>query len=114
MSADAGMLCRANGNACMSSNQCCSMICTNGMCTPPNVCQGIGGVCSSNTDCCAGTTCNIPAGQQAGTCAASTCVAQGQSCTSGGQGCCANLTCLDQNFLPCGELGSCTCRIGIQ
>jgi hypothetical protein len=111
---DAGVLCTANGGTCQFSVQCCSMTCTNGTCGPAIVCQPLGGACRAAADCCAGTTCQIPAGQQTGTCSASTCVQQGQTCTAGGLSCCTNLACVDQNFLPCSGTGSCSCRFGIQ
>ena len=114
MAIDAGSLCRANGAGCQFSVQCCSQQCNGGVCGPAVTCSPLGGTCGANADCCSGSTCSIPAGQQTGTCSASTCVSQGQTCTAGGQSCCSGLGCLDPNFLPCSGMGSCTCRFGIQ
>jgi hypothetical protein len=98
---DAGVRCLTNGGSCMFSVQCCSQICRVGS-------------CATNSDCCAGTSCTVAAGQLTGTCQSSSCIQQGQTCTAGGNSCCAGLGCFDSNFFPCSGTGACSCRLGIQ
>ncbi|HEY1089219.1 MAG TPA: hypothetical protein VGE37_16050, partial [Archangium sp.] len=110
---DAGMLCRANGMGCQFSADCCSQICTNGVCSPPVACQGIGQICTATGDCCSGSTCVISAGAEFGTCQAAQCVGSGQSCSLGGTSCCSGLSCLNSQLQTCGASGACTCTVPI-
>jgi hypothetical protein len=110
---DAGPLCRANGQGCAFSNDCCSQVCTNGTCGAATVCQGLGGICTASADCCSGSSCVIATGAEFGTCQAATCVSSGQTCSAGGTPCCAGLGCLTSQLLPCGATGACTCTVAI-
>jgi hypothetical protein len=110
---DGGTLCAPNGASCTFSNDCCSSICTNGVCGTPTVCQPLGGVCTASADCCSGTTCSIPPGSNSGTCAQAACISAGQTCRAGGTSCCSGLSCLTSSLTPCGATGQCTCTVEI-
>jgi hypothetical protein len=109
---DAGPVCTPNGLSCTASNQCCSKICTNGVCMTAPVCQPLGSGCLATADCCSGLTCSIPAGATSGTCAQATCIGAGQTCAQGSSpGCCNGLSCLTAGGFPCGTTGACSCSI---
>jgi hypothetical protein len=73
--------CSAFGASCKSPAECCSGVCTNGVCAAPR-CEPTGGSCKVATDCC---SMNCTAGK----CAAAACLADGASCTAGGTPCCS-------------------------
>ncbi|MDP1825537.1 MAG: hypothetical protein Q8L48_19920 [Archangium sp.] len=110
---DGGGLCRANGLGCAFSADCCSQICTAGVCGTPVVCQGIGAICTASSDCCSGSTCVIAAGAEFGTCQGAQCVGSGQTCSMGGTSCCSGLSCLNASLQTCGATGACTCTVQI-
>ena len=110
---DAGPLCKANGGTCAFSADCCSQICTNGVCGTPVVCQGIGAICTASADCCSSASCVIVAGAQFGSCQAAACVGAGQTCSMGGTSCCSPLSCLNGQLQTCGATGACTCTVAI-
>ncbi len=90
---DAGPVCRANEASCTSPSQCCSGICTGGVCKAPALCQPQGGACTSGTDCCQGLLCDVPSGSTTGTCQpGATCSASGQACSTTTP-CCSGLAC---------------------
>ncbi len=110
---DGGTLCAPNGSGCTFSNDCCSQICTNGVCGTPTMCQGTGASCTATGDCCSGLSCSIPAGSNVGTCQAASCVGAGQTCSAGGTSCCSGLSCLTATYATCGAAGQCTCTVAI-
>jgi hypothetical protein len=84
---DAGPVCRPNETSCTSPSQCCSGICTSGVCKAPALCQPQNGACTAAADCCQGLKCEVPAGSTQGTCQ------PGATCSAGGQACSANNPC---------------------
>jgi len=110
---DAGVLCTANGGMCSFSAECCSLICTGGVCQPPPFCQPQDADCTTSADCCSGLACVIPGGATSGTCQPNSCIGAGQTCAAGSASCCAGLSCLDSNLNTCGATGQCTCTVRI-
>jgi hypothetical protein len=98
--------CRADGAACTSSEQCCSVECTNGACDGGGT-RPAGAPCSENRHCkyalCTGGTCaEISCG--------TTCAAPGDYCANGGaDGCCSGVCDAQGSLCICVESGgSCT------
>jgi hypothetical protein len=109
---DAGPSCRANETACTSASQCCSSICTGGVCKAPSLCQPQNGACTSGADCCQGLRCEVPSGAVSGSCQpGATCSASGQAC-SGTNPCCSGLTCEGANTgALCNGTEPCLCTL---
>jgi Tol biopolymer transport system component len=58
----AATACRAQGEDCSASSECCSGVCGEGpdpVCEPPAVCRRYGESCESAADCCPGLECNL-------------------------------------------------------
>lgn len=90
--------CRANGQACVTAQDCCSLGCFNNQCGA-NLCTKIGDACANNQQCCSGV-CDQDTDKCVVDVANSTCRPTGESCGSGPQsGCCgrtdSNDLCVD-------------------
>jgi len=108
---DGGDACSANGVACATGGDCCSEICTNGVCGAPAACQPEDGACTSGGDCCQGLQC-APGEGGGMTCQpGATCSAAGQACTAAG-GCCSGLICLAGGN-ACDGSQPCACAVVI-
>ncbi len=109
---DGGPTCRANETSCTSPSQCCSGICTGGLCKPPALCQPQNGACTSGADCCQGLRCEVPSGATAGTCQpGATCSAGGQACSTTSP-CCSGLACEGVNSgAVCNGSEPCICAV---
>jgi hypothetical protein len=108
---DAGPTCKANETSCSSPSQCCSGICTGGVCKPPALCQPQNGACTSGADCCQGLRCDVPTGSTTGTCQpGATCSASGQAC-SPTVGCCSGLSCETAAGAACTGSEPCVCTV---
>ncbi len=60
--------CKTAGNACGGNNECCSKVCSNGLCQGDiSICTQTGDSCDSNFDCCGGL-CNKAVGAAYGVC----------------------------------------------
>jgi hypothetical protein len=82
--------CGVFGAQCTTGTDCCSSVCTNGMCgSDPTQCSMGGSSCSANTDCCTVSCVNNQ-------CSDAQCTGDGQKCSSDGQCCggkCDNGSC---------------------
>ena len=109
---DAGPTCKANETSCSTPSQCCSGICTGGLCKPPSLCQPQSGACTSGADCCQGLRCEVPSGVSSGTCqVGATCSASGQAC-SATTACCTGLLCEGVNTgTTCNGTEPCGCTV---
>jgi hypothetical protein len=108
---DGGTTCRANETSCTSPAQCCSGICTGGVCKAPALCQPQNAACTSGADCCQGLRCEVPNGAVTGTCQlGATCSASGQAC-SPTQACCSGLACEGQSGAACNGTEPCLCTV---
>jgi len=99
-----GADCRAKGQDCASSSDCCDgrpcvadaaghLECAD----PPGGCVAAEGSCTVNADCCDGTRCVVLVGSTSGKCSTSTtstCAEYGQACDSQGD-CCGTTPCSD-------------------
>lgn len=80
--------CRANGVACVTAQDCCSLGCFGGVCTAQE-CIEIGQNCTTNQDCCSGVCDTADTHECVVDIANSTCRPTGENCGSGPQsGCC--------------------------
>jgi hypothetical protein len=111
-STDAGT-CAANGSACAAGVDCCSQICSGGVCQAPVVCQPLAGVCTSSADCCSGLGCSVPSGSTTGTCQPASCGAISQPCSTRAA-CCTGLNCLNASATTCTSADPyCTCHAAL-
>jgi hypothetical protein len=125
--------CRALGDPCGSSSDCCSTHCTAGVCVANGACAGAGAACASPGDCCSGfceptsgpgraclAACR-PAGVacarasdccaldcNGGVCGGAECKREGSDCASNGE-CCSNL-CDPTQMNKCAIDQTATCR----
>ena len=107
-----GSACHGNGSACTIDADCCSVVCTGGICQAPQTCQAQGGVCTADGDCCTGLTCSFPPGQSSGTCEpGASCPGAGQQCSLS-TACCPGLTCFNQGTInDCTGATVCVCGV---
>jgi hypothetical protein len=101
--------CTANGAACVQSAECCSTICSAGVCSSSAMCFPDGAMCGTSADCCSGTCtngvcsamamcaldgqmCKTSADCCSGFCTSGVCSAQ-TMCIPNGQGCMGNADC---------------------
>jgi hypothetical protein len=79
--------CKADGQPCVTAQDCCSLGCFNNVCSAM-ICVKIGDPCKNNQECCSGV-CDPGKGECAVDTANSTCRPTGEDCGSGPQsGCC--------------------------
>ncbi|QRN93275.1 hypothetical protein JRI60_29235 [Archangium violaceum] len=109
-----GGTCSANGATCSGGTQCCSGICSGGLCSAPAVCQPQNGLCTTTADCCSGLRCDVPLGSTVGSCQpGATCSSSGQACSPSAL-CCSGLSCRNGFGGACDGTSACTCRVVIQ
>jgi hypothetical protein len=78
--------CGLFGMQCTTGADCCSNVCSNGMCgSDPTQCSMAGASCSANTDCCTVSCVDNHCSDQQ-------CTGDGQSCSSDGQCCSGSCT----------------------
>jgi hypothetical protein len=93
----AGGSCGVLGETCNTGADCCSTLCSGGLCSKAFYCQPTGDVCTSDNDCC-GHACSGTGGA-AGRCVMVSggggggCIQGGEPC-SGGSNCCSRI-CFD-------------------
>lgn len=110
---DGGTSCRANGSGCATASDCCSQICSGGLCQAPASCQQEKAACTADTDCCTGLSCVIQPGASSGTCEKNSCQSSGQTC-SPTLSCCSGLSCVDGMGLSCTGTNPCSCQVILQ
>jgi hypothetical protein len=98
--------CALDGAACERAVDCCSLVCTEGVCGEGAGCVPVGDVCRADSDCCDGG-CSIAEGETTGVCTGS-CSAEGEACTTTSD-CCDGICGVDGTCQPpiveCIDLG---------
>src|SRR5688500_15491484 len=86
---DAQTECVSVGDACTSSNQCCSGACDVDTCIPPGGCVAAGDECQNTLECCGGMQCQSSGGTAV--CVVGLCVEETGACTIDSD--CCSLNC---------------------
>ncbi|MDB4942083.1 MAG: hypothetical protein JWP97_1617 [Labilithrix sp.] len=112
-SVNPGSACRTTGNPCGTSSECCSNLCSGGLCSDAvSFCTQKGDICAADSECCTGNclkaagagtgTCGDATGGGASNCSPSGTVCQAGSSTTAGSQC--EVSCCSRSCGPYGGL----------